>query len=612
MTLDENTVFVITGAAGSIVSAIIADLAAASGGTFYLLDIVPEPDADNPDLKRLFTDKDALKRELFARIQARGQRATPALVEKELAALERAQAAQRAIDAVRAAGGAAQYFPVDLTRAEAVDSIIGQIRERSGRIDVLVHAAGAERSRPLSEKQPGEFDLVFDVKSDGFFNLLHSIGDMPLRATVVFSSIAGRFGNSGQTDYSAANDLLCKITSSFRTTRPQTRAIAIDWTAWSGIGMAARGSIPKVMEAAGIDMLSPEAGIPIVRRELTCVGTGGEVVIGNKLGVLAKEFDESGGVDLCDLNVAPRLAMHGPMLGKITGAGILTPLTIETTLDPKIQPFLYNHQIDRTPVLPGVMGLEAFAEAALVLLPGWNIEAIEQVNYHAPFKFYRNEARTLKIESVIHPDGDGLVAECKLLGRRTLPNRTEPQVEAHFTAHVQLTKHTPQPEKVQKLGAPVGSIVDRKEIYRIYFHGPAYQVIKCVWWDGNRIIGLMNRELPVNHHPAELATVVAPRLIELCFQTAGVWEMAIEGRMGLPLHIDRVSLFGACELPNVPLYAVVTPNANQKSFDAEVVDQTGNCYLRLIAYRTVAVPNAVDAAQIKKLQAAMSLGPVAA
>src|SRR5205814_1307101 len=49
MALDRNTVFLITGAAGSIVSAITSDLAAASGGTFYLLDVAPEPvrgDAD--------------------------------------------------------------------------------------------------------------------------------------------------------------------------------------------------------------------------------------------------------------------------------------------------------------------------------------------------------------------------------------------------------------------------------------------------------------------------------------------------------------------------------------------------------------------------------------
>ena len=108
--------------------------------------------------------------------------------------------------------------------------------QRSGRIDVLLHAAGIERSHFLPDKDPREFDLVFDVKSDGWFHLLHAIGDMPLGAMVAFSSIAGRFGNAGQTDYSSANDLLCKIASSFRRTRPATRAIAIDWTAWGGIG----------------------------------------------------------------------------------------------------------------------------------------------------------------------------------------------------------------------------------------------------------------------------------------------------------------------------------------------------------------------------------------
>ena len=91
---------------------------------------------------------------------------------------------------------------------------------------------------------------------------------MPLRATVAFSSIAGRFGNAGQTDYSAANDLLCKIASGFRTSRPATRSLAVDWTAWGEIGLATRGSIPKVMELAGIDMLPPAAGIPWIRREL--------------------------------------------------------------------------------------------------------------------------------------------------------------------------------------------------------------------------------------------------------------------------------------------------------------------------------------------------------
>ena len=50
MALGPDTVFVVTGAAGSIVSAITQDLAGASGGIFHLLDLSPEPDPDDPDI----------------------------------------------------------------------------------------------------------------------------------------------------------------------------------------------------------------------------------------------------------------------------------------------------------------------------------------------------------------------------------------------------------------------------------------------------------------------------------------------------------------------------------------------------------------------------------
>src|SRR3712207_3356745 len=43
MVLDKTSVFVVTGAAGGITSAIVGDLATASGGIFYLLDLTPAP-----------------------------------------------------------------------------------------------------------------------------------------------------------------------------------------------------------------------------------------------------------------------------------------------------------------------------------------------------------------------------------------------------------------------------------------------------------------------------------------------------------------------------------------------------------------------------------------
>ena len=454
MTLDKNTVFLVTGAAGSIVSAITADLAAASGGTFYLLDLVPEPDPNNPDLKRFVSDKDGLKRDLFARIQARGERATPALVEKELAALERAQAAQSAIDAVRAAGGTAHYFSVNLTDADAVAKVIKQVRERSGRIDVLLHAAGMERSHFLPDKDPREFDLVFDVKSDGWFNLLHAIGDMPLGATVAFSSIAGRFGNGGQTDYSSANDLLCKITSSFRTTRPATRGIAIDWTAWGGIGMATRGSIPKMMELAGIDMLPPEAGIPLIRRELTAGGTRGEIVIGQRLGILLNEWDATGGLDTAapEAAGAKRSPAQGPMVGKIASTGLHSgsdhrdDARPEDAAVPARSSDRRHAGAARRHGHRGVCGSGAVHASRLACRGGRRREfpgAVQVLPERAAHGDDRSGDSIRKAKAV--------VADCRLIGRRTLPNQTEPQVTTHFTARVRLTKQPP--EAVDRAGA---------------------------------------------------------------------------------------------------------------------------------------------------------------
>jgi acyl transferase domain-containing protein len=596
--LNENTVFLVTGAAGSIVSAITADLAAASGGTFYLLDLVPEPDPHHPDLRRLATEKEGLMRDLHARIKARGERATPALVDKELAGLERAQAAQSAIDAVRAAGGTVHYYSVNLTDAEAVAKVVGEVRERSGRIDVLLHAAGMERSRFLPDKDPGEFDRVFDVKADGWFNLLHAAGDLPLRATVVFSSIAGRFGNAGQADYSAANDLLCKMSSSFRSTRRGTRGIAIDWTAWGGIGMATRGSIPEMMARAGIEMLPPEDGIPWIRRELTAGGRGGEVVAARSLGVLLQGWEAAGPLD------STATAAPGPMIGKI--ASIPGGVIVETALDPAVQPFLHDHQIEGRPVLPGVMGIEAFAEACQCMLPGWHVAAIEDVDFLAPFKFYRGQPRTVTVEALFHQDGESMVAECRLNGSRTLPNQPEPQATTHFTARVRLSKQAPLTEPAQPLGEPDGSMVEAADIYKVFFHGPAYQVLERAWLHRDRTVCRFFASLPGHHFPPERPLAMAPRLIELCFQAAALREVADRGRIGLPLHVGEVRLWRSPDLAEGPLDVVVAPAADGGGFDAEVVDAAGSRYLHLRGYTMVQHPDAVDVEPLRGVPAGLA------
>ena len=150
------------------------------------------------------------------------------------------------------------------------------------------------------------------------------------------------------------------------------------------------------------------------------------------------------------------------------------------------------------------------------------------------------------------------------------------------------------------------------DIYRLYFHGPAYQVVEQSWWDGKRLVARFARSLPANQHPPEPATLLAPRLIELCFQTAGLWEMGIQGRMGLPLHIDELRWFRNPSAADTDLYAVIVPNPQQGNFDGKVVDAAGNCYLRMNGYRTVTLTGGVADKPLKALQQAMVPEAVAA
>jgi len=598
LSLGPDSVYLVTGAAGGITSAIIGDLAAAGSGTFFLLDLVPEPDRNDEQIALFRENKDALKQHLITAAKAAGEKVTPAQIDKQIMTVERNEAALRAIESVEAAGGKAYYRSVNLLDGPALTAVVGEIREMFGRIDVLVHAGGVEISRSLPDKDLNQFSLVYDIKADGFFSLLRAAKGMPIGATVAFSSVAGRFGNNGQTDYSAANDLLCKLTSNLRQWRPDTKGIVIDWTAWGEIGMATRGSIPKIMEMAGIDMLPPQAGVPTVRRELVAGSYRGEIVVGGRLGMMVDEWDETGGLDVTRAN--EWLAARHPsfvMLGSVKAARLYGGLEVETRLDPNNQPFLYDHAMEGTPLLPGVMGTEAFGQLAMALAPGYTVEAIVDEQFHAPFKFYRMEPQVLHLNAIATPLGDGrLVARAALrsvrdLGKPGLP----PQDKLHFTAGVRLAKEQERPSidftppSVESLPIPA------EAIYRVYFHGPAYQVLERAGVDGETAIGLMAADLPPNTDPVDAASIMAPRLIELCFQTAGVWDIQTTGTMALPLGLASVTAYRQpADAGDRRLYALVTTPDGGERFDARVVDANGEVYIDLKGYRTVDLPGSVS------------------
>jgi len=142
------------------------------------------------------------------------------------------------------------------------------------------------------------------------------------------------------------------------------------------------------------------------------------------------------------------------MLGTVRSFGLFQGLVVETELDPSRQPFLYDHQIGGTPVLPGVMGIEGLIETASILFPERRLGAVEEVNFSSPFKFYRAQPRTVTLTADFCRDGDDVIACCRLMGSRLLHGQTEPEITTHFTARVRLVPSAPARDKRSKVSPP--------------------------------------------------------------------------------------------------------------------------------------------------------------
>ena len=614
-TLEQGSVFLVSGGSGGIIRPIVEDLVRATHGTFYLLDIMPLPDRDDPDIVRFAHDRGGLKNDLIARLTKDGKKPTPVQVEKALFGIDRSATTLQTLDIIEQLGGKATYLACDVTDPEMIDQAMQQIKQAEGHIDAFLHAAGMERSRKLEMKPIEEFRLVVSVKADGFFNLFKSMeakGILP-RGMVAFSSVAGRFGNSGQTDYAAANDLLCKLTSAIRNQYPALKAVAIDWSAWGGVGMATRGNIPTLMKMAGIDLVPYQQAAPMVRLEL--LGSTGEAIIAGSLGALFEERCPNGGLDLQKADDALRAGkpLH-TMLSHIADYDLNRGLTLEADLDPKTQPFLYDHSLNGIPVLPGVMGIEGFSVAAKhigsVLASGkfgLEVTKLEDIQFLAAFKFYRKEPRRVTWIARAVREKAGLVVSVTLESSRTLKTGSERHMQ-HFSGKVYLKL---QESQVQEASAKAPKwngnyTVKAEDIYRLYFHGPAFQVLEGVQRSGDAVIGKLNKKLP-SITSDEHALLSTPTLVELCFQTAGIWEIGKTGAMALPKSVESLTLYRQ-SVNGAAIYAEVKPahtRSGELYFDARVVNSKGRLYLELKDYRTSSIPTRVESSLLAPLQELM-------
>ena len=520
--------------------------------------------------------------------------------------LTRSMDIYQTISDIEASGNNAEYHSADVTDSEAIKSAVNG-RDVTG----IVHGAGLEESKLVADKAWNTFDLIVRVKVDGWKALASAAGDS-LRFACAFTSVAGRFGNRGQTDYAAANSIL-DAEMARMTANSECRAVAIGWTGWRDVGMATRGSIEAVFESSGIETLSVEDGVEIFVKE---------ALAGGKRRVLG--CGSLGNMDLFDsfreapLKLPAEMAAsiadprRFPLIDKLLSIEEGESLVSQCTLSMQDHPFLVDHAIDGVPYHPGVMALEMFAENSLLLMPTHCLAGFEEVTFGLPVKIMKGDM-TVRVEATLsRTDGDLSWVKCRLVSDLTNSKGEvfgEPRLHHEAMVRLVATSDDLRPflqNEVDSLPAigtpPHGDLLHHSSfIYLRYFHGPRFQshggVLRGVE-NGVDGIALMRHQLPATDQFAlesdgeEVLLDALPMLIEAGFQNAGLAAMESDGFSSLPIGIEWTTMLrvpDANESLRMRSVKVATEDAGVTVHDVVIVGEDDAPVLSLKGLRLKAM-----------------------
>ncbi|WP_169788991.1 type I polyketide synthase [Dactylosporangium aurantiacum] len=134
----------------------------------------------------------------------------------------------------------------------------------------VVHTAGVVDDGVVSALTREQVDAVLRPKVDAALNLDELTRDLPLTAFVLFSSMAGTFGGTGQANYAAANTFLDALAHQRRAAG--LPALSLAWGLWEqGHGMTAKlgGGDLRRMARGGLAPLSHAEGLALF--DVACV-----------------------------------------------------------------------------------------------------------------------------------------------------------------------------------------------------------------------------------------------------------------------------------------------------------------------------------------------------
>ncbi len=272
--ITRDSIVLITGGARGITADVAYELAQRYQPTLILVGRSPMPPAEESPVTAGLNDKE-IKAALIKERQQRGEPLNLGQIDREYRNVLRDRDMRHNINTMIQAGARVHYYSADVRDEASFGPLLDQLYEQFGRIDGVIHGAGIIEDKLIKDKTPESFERVLGTKADSGFILSRKLRPESLQFLIFFSSVSGRFGNRGQGDYAAANEVLNKLAVYLDHKWP-THVVSMNWGPWDA-GMVS-DEVRRQFKRRGVSLIPISTGQQRLVEELN-FGRKGEVEV---------------------------------------------------------------------------------------------------------------------------------------------------------------------------------------------------------------------------------------------------------------------------------------------------------------------------------------------
>ncbi|MBN1627699.1 MAG: SDR family NAD(P)-dependent oxidoreductase, partial [Deltaproteobacteria bacterium] len=541
--IGPSTVFLASGGGRGVTAECIIRLAENYKCRFILLGRSSHKDSE-PDSAKGVSGEKELKRLIMQDLQSGGKKPTLPAIQKIYNEIVANREINKTLQAIKQAGGKAAYVSADVTDLSSLKNALPEAIKQMGSITGIIHGAGRLADKLIEDKTEADFEAVYSVKVKGLLAILDCVPTDDLRHLVLFSSVAGFYGNIGQSDYAIANETLNKTSHFFKKHHPLCHVSAINWGPWDS-GMVSP-ELKKHFEKHHVALISTRAGSSMFVDEMSMTYRDQvQTVIGNILPFAASRIDN-----------------------KLRTYRILRRMTLEAN------PFLNDHMVGEYPVVP------------VVCVVGWFSHTCE--NIYPDFKVFSCEDNKL-FKGIVF---DGSHAEKYVMDLKEIEKNTEEIVfegliwsngsngkkkkNFHYGSIIKLVKNIPDAPVYQNGDKRIdpASEISIEELYHngTLFHGPVFQGIK-------KVLSLTPERIILECQLARISEKVLGQfpnqtvntiLMDMQYQAMLVWVKHFQNAASLPLKTRHVKFYGTIPFDKKFFITVDVRSSNEFKMVADI------------------------------------------